>query len=227
MAVDGPVADATVQEPFVVSGWAIDRAAAQSAGVDAIHVYAYPKGGGQAIFLGVAQYGLSRPDIAALFGQRFAASGYALAASGLPAGAYDLVVYARSTITGSWQAGQRPILVPSPAMSIDAPSHNAQVQQPFPVTGWAIDRASAQGSGVDAVHVYAYPAAGGAPVFLGLASTSLSRPDIGGLFGPQFAASGYALSASGLPAGQYVLVVYARSTVTGIWQYIDRQVVVQ
>ena len=227
MAMDSPAADATVQQPFVVSGWAIDRAAGNSAGVDAVHVYAYPRGGAQAYFLGVAQHGLSRPDIAGLFGQRFAASGYTLTASGLPAGAYDLVAYARSTITGSWQASQRPIIVPQPAMAIDAPGHNAQVQQPFSVTGWAIDRASAQGSGVDGVHVYAYPAAGGAPVFLGAASVGLSRPDIGGLFGQQFTSSGYALSASGLPGGQYVVAVYAHSTVTGSWQYMDRQILAQ
>jgi hypothetical protein len=112
-------------------------------------------------------------------------------------------------------------------MAIDAPGPNSQLQQPFSITGWAVDRASAQGSGVDAVHVYAYPASGAAPVFLGAASTGLSRPDIGGLFGAQFAASGYSLSASGLPAGQYVVAVYARSTVTGNWQHLDRQVLVQ
>ena len=105
------------------------------------------------------------------------------------------------------------------AMSLDV----AGVRQPFPVGGWAIDQAAASGTGVDAVHVWAYPsnASGvptGAPVFLGAAAYGGSRPDVGALYGEQFRDSGYSLSVTGLPVGFHHLVVYARSTVTGLWK---------
>ena len=54
------------------------------------------------------------------------------------------------------------------------------------LSGWAIDRRAPTGPGVDSVHVYTYPAAGGAPVFMGAWSAPfLSRPDVAALYGAQ------------------------------------------
>jgi len=55
-------------------------------------------------------------------------------------------------------------------------------------------------------------------VFLGAAAYGGSRPDVGALYGEQFRDSGYSLSVTGLPVGFHHLVVYARSTVTGLWK---------
>jgi hypothetical protein len=117
MEVDAPGRDATVQQPFVIRGWAIDRTAAQGTGVDAVHVYAYPadangaKTGGS-IWLGGAEYGRSRLDVGRVYGEQFTDSGYIHTASGLAPGYHLLVVYARSKITGAWQDSQRVFRVP-------------------------------------------------------------------------------------------------------------------
>jgi len=114
-----------------------------------------------------------------------------------------------------------------PIIALGAPGPDATVQQPFLVAGWAIDQAAAQGPGVDAVHVYAYPADAsgaitGAPRFLGVAAMGGSRPDVGAIYGEQFTNSGFGLWASELPSGFYRLVVYARSTVTVTWSDAQR-----
>jgi hypothetical protein len=70
--------------------------------VDAVHVYAFPDAGGPPIFLGVAAYGGSRPDVGSLLGARFTDSGYGLLALGLMPGRYQLAVYAHSTVAGSF-----------------------------------------------------------------------------------------------------------------------------
>jgi hypothetical protein len=165
--------------------------------------------------------------VAAAFGSsQFTNSGYTLPLNGLGAGYYRVVVFARNVLSGQWQHASRVISVPPRAMAIDAPGTGSAVGQPFVVSGWAIDRAAAQSAGVDAVHVYAYPASGGPAIFLGAAQHGSPRPDIAALFGQRFERSGYVLTASGIPAGGYVLVVYARSTVTGAWQHQDHQVLV-
>jgi hypothetical protein len=51
------------------------------------------------IFLGATAYGGERPDVAAIFGPEFEKSGYGLIVYSLPPGAYDLAVFAWSTVT--------------------------------------------------------------------------------------------------------------------------------
>jgi hypothetical protein len=104
---------------------------------------------------------------------------------------------------------------PDPFMSLDTPGSGTTVRQPFLVAGWALDRGAGSGIGVDAVHVYAFPFAGGGPVFLGAAPTGVTRPDIGAIFGAQFNGAGYALAVRGLAPGAYRLAAYAHSTVSG------------
>ncbi len=108
------------------------------------------------------------------------------------------------------------VLAISPAMAIDAPSMNATVTQPFHIGGWAIDRAAPPGvgTGVDAIHIWAYPWTGAAPIFLGVGMYGGSRPDVAAVYGAQFAASGYGLNVGGMSAGTYTIVVYAHSSVS-------------
>jgi hypothetical protein len=90
------------------------------------------------------------------------------------------------------------------------------------VAGWALDPNTTSGSGVDAVHVWAYPAAGGNPVFVGVATLGFARPDVAAIVGPSGVASGYGLIGT-LPRGTWDLVVYAHSTVTNTfnnWQTV-------
>jgi hypothetical protein len=101
--------------------------------------------------------------------------------------------------------------------AIDAPQPG-RVESSFVVAGWAIDEAAASGTGINTVHVWAFPAAGGAPVFLGAAAYGDTRPDIGALFGDQFANASFSLPVENLPAGTYDIVAYPRSTVAGDFQ---------
>ena len=45
-------------------------------------------------------------------------------------------------------------------MVLDTPVLGSEVVPPFVVAGWAIDLAAWSGTGVDAVHVWAYPTPG-------------------------------------------------------------------
>lgn len=101
---------------------------------------------------------------------------------------------------------------PKPAMWIDVPSDGAAVRQPFVVAGWALDRSATGDNGVDVVHVWAFPASGAAPMFVGWTPVNAARPDVGAVFGALHNTSGFGLVVRGLQPGVYTLVVYAHST---------------
>ena len=50
----------------------------------------------------------------------------------------------------------------NPLLTIDVPANAAVVGATFTVSGWAIDRAASSGTGIDQVHVWAFPTGGGA-----------------------------------------------------------------
>jgi hypothetical protein len=100
-------------------------------------------------------------------------------------------------------------------MVIDTPASGADVRGPFVVAGWALDLAGDEGSGVDTVHVWAYPVRGGAPVWLGVAEYGDPRPDVGALYGTTFAKAAYTLWVDSLAPGSYDIVVYAHRAKTG------------
>jgi hypothetical protein len=214
MALDTPQ-DGQTAEPVFLSGWALDRGSVSGAGVDAVHVWAYPTGASP-VFVGIATLGGQRDDVGAAFGAQFSTSGYCLTVSGLPAGTYQLVVSAHSTVTGTFN-NSRVVTVtlspPSPVMSVDTPANPASVSGPFAVAGWAIDRASSTGPGVDAIHVWAFPTSGAAPIFAGEAGYGGARADVGAVMGAPYTNSGYYLTAN-LPPGTYDLAVYAHSSVS-------------
>jgi hypothetical protein len=93
LVVDWPTDGAGVGASVAVTGWAVAPASDGGTGVDAVRIYLDgPVGTGT--FLGLANYGLTRPDVAlALHEARYGASGWRLDAN-LPAGARDLFVYA-------------------------------------------------------------------------------------------------------------------------------------
>jgi hypothetical protein len=100
--IDTPGGQSAVAQPFVVAGWAADLDDERTTGVDAVHVWAYPVTGAPPIFLGPAAYGGRRPDVAAVHGPQFEASGYGLAVQELAPGQYDLAVFAWSHVTGGF-----------------------------------------------------------------------------------------------------------------------------
>ncbi len=219
LAVDAPANNAVVPSNFAVQGWAADAGAPSGTGVDVVVVWAWPATGGSAILAGIANYGASRPDVGSYLGAQFAATGYNVITT-LPAGGYTLSIYAHSTVNGSWNSPvNRVVTVQAPAsrpmMWVDSPAVNQNTSQFLHAAGWAVDLGSTNGPGVDAVHVWAYPASNPTqPIFLGAATMGVSRPDLGAWLGPNFGASGYYLDTTIAP-GSYTLVFYAHSSLTG------------
>jgi photosystem II stability/assembly factor-like uncharacterized protein len=98
LIIDTPAESQTRHvQPFLVAGWAADLDADMDTGIGPVHIWAYPAGGGPPIFLGSALDGISRPDVAAVYGERFRSSGYGLLVEGLAAGTYDIAVFGFST----------------------------------------------------------------------------------------------------------------------------------
>jgi subtilisin family serine protease len=231
LAIDTPVNGQVVGGTFSVAGWALDPTAPSGTGVDLVHVWAYPASGAAPIFLGAADYGGSRPDVGGLFGSEFTPSSFGLTVNGLAAGPYRIVAYARSIVSGVFDAAREVRItvagtISMPSGAIDTPGAGATVLPTFTVSGWALDRAAAFGVGVDAVHVYAYPSSG-APVFLGSATPGGARPDVGAAFGAAFSSAGYTLVVNGLAPGAYRIVAYMHSTVSGDFTPLIRDVIVR
>jgi hypothetical protein len=95
---------------------------------------------------------------------------------------------------------------------IDAPPPNATVERAFVIGGWAADLDEPAGTGVETVHVWAYPTAGEDPIFLGASAYGGERPDVASLYGPQFKNSAWGLRVDSLAPGTYDLAVFAWST---------------
>ena len=63
-------------------------------------------------------------------------------------------------------------------LTIDLPFNGATVSQPFHLAGWSFDPGDPNGTGVDTIHVWAYPlSAPGSPTFVGLPVLGGSRPE--------------------------------------------------
>ena len=223
MSVDTPANGATVRGDFVLAGWAIDRGAPAGTGVDALHVWAFPVAGGAPQWIGTPAYGGARGDVGAAYGAQFTPSAFSGVVRLTP-GTWDLVVYARSTVTGTF-SDARVVRVSSlpplsnPFILIDTP-RPGPVNASFLIAGWAVDFAVASGGagpGIDTIHVWGYPdpGSGRPPVWFGVATMRGPRGDVGAAFGSQFVNCGYSVVVSGVAPGLYRVVAYARSTISG------------
>jgi hypothetical protein len=227
MSIETPPQTSSTVEPFQISGWAIDRGATSATGVSTVHVWAFRTDATQMpMFVGQAQYGAARSDVAALYGAQFANSGFSIIASGLPPGNYDFYAFMFSTVTGTFNRFE--VLhvsivtpTPDPLMAIDA-LESGSVSQPFEIDGWAIDRGAGVGTGVNAVHVWAFRTdVSQAPIFIGQAQYGNARPEVGAMFGSQFTNSGFSIVSTSLPPGAYDLYVFMHSTVTATFNRVD------
>ena len=218
MAIDVPASGAAAGQPLVVRGWAIDTAVTSGTGIDAVHVYATPAGGAP-VFLGAAEYGTSRPDVAQTYGTQFAASGFSLRAPMVLApGAYTITAYGHSSASGAFNASHAVAVTlkapVAPVGTVDTPADNATVAGELGVTGWAVDEA-----GIRDVSIYRspLPSEGVGPVFIGQAVFSRgARPDVQAGFpahpDSDNAGWGYMVLTNMLPAqgnGSFTLHVYA------------------
>jgi hypothetical protein len=128
-------------------------------------------------------------------------------------GSYDLVFTDRAGATRE----VRVVLQPKrsgtvgPEVVIDTPRMQQDVGQPFDLGGWAVDLDAIHGTGIASLHAWAYPLAGGPPVFLGATAYGGARPDVAAVHGDQFGESGFGLPVQGLTPGNYDLAVFAWS----------------
>ena len=82
------------------------------------------------------------------------------------------------------------------------------------------------GPGVLTVHVWAYPANGGDPTFVG-SNYGRPRSDVAALFGSSYLNSGYQMTVKGLPVGAYILRASAYDLRTGDFSLVaERRVTV-
>lgn len=224
ISIDRPIQNQWITNDIYLTGWAIDQAATANSGVDMIHVYAYPATGGAPTFLGVAYYGVGRPDVAAAYGANFVNCGFALPIPNLPNGTWDIAIYVHSTVANAFNAVRvrRVTTMPAPPISNtvvqqDLPVANSVANRWLSVSGWALDLRSTTTTGVDLVQVWAFPnpGSGAAPMLLGNAQYGRSRPDVGAALGSRYTNSGFHLDVLGLQAGLYDVVTIARNTITG------------
>jgi DNA-binding beta-propeller fold protein YncE len=220
--IDAPARGATVRLPFVVAGWTLERAlAATGSGIDAVHVWAFPTSGGTPTFLGAASYGDSRPDVGGAFGAAYANSGFHQEVPWLTPGSYHIAAYGHSAATGAFSISRAVTVTvtgESRAMALDLPVDSQTIDaasRRIIFGGWAFDRAAAAGTGVDVIHVWAFPIDGGTPRFLGAAVNGIERPDVAGVYGERFRRSGFVASLTKPPAGTYWIAVYAHSVASG------------
>lgn len=213
--IESPGAGSVVRQPFALSGWALD-ATAPNAGIATLHVWAFPASGAVPQFVGVANYGDNRTDVAAIFGPQFAPTGYHLNVKGLAPGGWTIAVYGWVYATQGFSVvATVPVVIePAGIVAIDVPGNLSTVDSSFVIGGWAIDPAATSGNGINTIHIWAFPADGSAPVFLGVPGFG-NRPDITAAFGAQFQGAGYGLAVPALPPGAYYIVVYAQSSVSG------------
>jgi glucose/arabinose dehydrogenase len=215
LRIETPINGATVRQPFTISGWALDPAAANP-GIGTIHVWAFPAVPGPARFIGVASYGISRPDVAAIYGPQFVQTGFTIPARGLPPGGYWIAAYGWVNAVQNFTAVATAFVNIEPAgvVTVDTPANGSTVDSAFMVAGWAIDPAAVSGAGVSTIHIWGFRADGTQTVFLGVPQM-FNRPDVGAAFGSQFLHSGYGTIVTTLSPGTWWIAVYAMSAVSG------------
>jgi hypothetical protein len=213
--IDSP-SSATVEQPFALSGWAADLQAAAGTGIDQIDVWAYPSSSAAPIFLGQAKYGGARPDVAAVYGPQFLNSAFGLTVTNLRADTYRIVVFAHSPVYCLFVIAAS-ILVTIP----DAPVitvTSGGICGTILVGGYAINPAAASGTGVDAVHVYAYQPfstdRAGSVIFVG-SSYGRENWEAVAAYGERYRYSGFAVNMPATELTLWTFVAFARSTITG------------
>jgi hypothetical protein len=94
-----------------VAGWALDPAAASGAGVGTVHLWAQKPGATGPVFLGVAEVGLARPDVAAAHGAHHADAGFAWSGELPESGTWEITAYVWVGRTGRFEDARRVTLV--------------------------------------------------------------------------------------------------------------------
>ena len=171
--IDTPTAGSTVSGMVAISGWAIDNAAAVGTAISDVQVKV------DGTVVGTATYGLSRPDVCAVYpGRPFCPNvgySYSLNTSTLSVGTHTITVLATDSDTTP-DTGSASVTVnvqaTPPTVYIDAPAAGSNVSGTVTVSGWAVDNAASVGTAISSVQVRVDG------TVVGTATYGLSRPDV-------------------------------------------------
>jgi hypothetical protein len=226
IAIDTPQNNAQVGPTFTLSGWALDRGATSGTGVNTVHVWAFPQGGGAGTFFAVATLGGQRSDVGNVFGAQFSNAGFsATNTTPLAPGAYFVVAYLHSSVTGNFErtSGVNVTVaaaVSAPLTRIDTPSHNSTLgSRTFTISGWSLDQGSTNGPGMNVLHIWAFRVSDGFSQFLEVGNYGQARSDVANAFGhSRFTNSGFSNTVTLPTGGTWDIVVFGHSGVTGAFQ---------
>ncbi|MDD3818999.1 MAG: hypothetical protein PHG41_04115, partial [Actinomycetota bacterium] len=148
LSVDNPDQDEVIKESkkskIKISGWSADFSSPASPGIESVEVYLNgPKGFGK--FIGKAEYGIERQDVAKAFGNaNYTNCGYSLYFDGsdLEEGSENtLYIYSFSS-SGNYNLGLMDIIIegerkePDTIISVEANLNNESIE----ISGWAINK---------------------------------------------------------------------------------------
>jgi hypothetical protein len=206
--IDAPAPGATVSGIVAVSGWAVDNAAAVGTAISSVQVKV------DGTVVGSATYGLTRPDVCAVYPGRTGCPNvgysFSLDTSTLSTGTHTITVTATDS-DGTPDSGSSSVTVnvqpPPPTVYIDAPAPGATISGIVAITGWAVDNASAVGTAISSVQVKVDG------TVVGTATYGLSRPDVCAVYpgrpGCPNVGYSYSLNTSTLSVGTHTITVTA------------------
>ncbi len=220
--LEAPQPDGLLRGVVTVGGWAVDVASPAGTGVFEVNVYLDGYGSEPGFtFIGHAEYGASRVDVAQRFNDvRFARSAFSLSwdASTAGAGTHTLVILYRTRC--GWSSLTQSVEVDGPTtiVTIEEPPQGASIVAPVRLQGWAADPRATIGSGVDKVELYLDGEVTTRGVPLGEITYGDLRTDVGAALGGsdeaargRFSRTGfsYTWNPAGVAPGTHYLTFYA------------------
>jgi len=206
--IDAPAQGSAVSGTVTVSGWAVDNASVVGTPISSVQV----KVDGSVV--GTATYGISRPDVCAVYPGRPGCPNvgysYSLNTSALSVGSHTIMVTATDS-DGTPDSGSSSVTVnvqtPLPTVYIDAPAQGSAVSGTVTVSGWAVDNASVVGTPISSVQVKVDGSV------VGTATYGISRPDVCAVYpgrpGCPNVGYSYSLNTSSLSVGSHTIMVTA------------------
>jgi streptogramin lyase len=208
VSIDTPAGGSTISGTVTVAGWAIDNTAAVGTAISSVQVKV------DGTVVGTATYGISRPDVCAVYPGRPGCPNvgysYSLNTATLTAGTHTITVAATDS-DGTPDIGSATIMVtvsgPPPSVHIDSPATSATVSGVVIVAGWAIDNATAVGTAISSVQVKVDG------TVVGTATYGISRPDVCAAYpgrpGCPNVGYSYSLNTATLTGGTHTIAVVA------------------
>lgn len=181
LIVDSPASSSIWRgQTVTIQGWALDDDGRVTGDHGISRVDISDETPGQpVVLLSSHRHNRSRPDVGAVFGERFEFAGFSVDLTSLSRGDHHLVVRAYSSGDAAVFTKTIDLTLQNPIITrlgIDGVSADAGGHS-FTVTGWTYYSESTGPCGISRVHLSATPVGGGAQIALGNAYPTIERPD--------------------------------------------------